>query len=58
MAYAFQWWVFAAFTLWMWWRMVLDAHRTPDEPDPDSTAAEFGGDQAGESVEPSGTVSA
>ncbi|WP_405070141.1 SURF1 family protein [Kribbella sp. NBC_01510] len=57
-AYAFQWWVFAAFTLWMWWRMVLDAHRTPAEPDPDSTEAESGDDQAGEPVEPSGTVSA
>ncbi|MGY4767844.1 SURF1 family protein [Kribbella sp. CWNU-51] len=57
-AYAFQWWVFAAFTLWMWWRMVLDARRTPDEPDPDSTASESGDDQAGEPVEPSGTVSA
>lgn len=29
-AYAFQWWIFAAFTLWMWARMVLDAHRSPD----------------------------
>ncbi|HWD80056.1 MAG TPA: SURF1 family protein [Kribbella sp.] len=29
-AYAFQWWIFAAFTLWMWARMVLDAHRTPE----------------------------
>ena len=57
-AYAFQWWVFAAFTLWMWWRMVLDAHRTPDEPDPDCTEAEAGDDQAEEPVEPSGTVSA
>ena len=54
-AYAFQWWVFAAFTLWMWWRMVLDAHRSANEPDPGSTE---GGDQAGEPVESSGTVSA
>lgn len=46
-AYAFQWWIFAAFTLWMWARMVLDAHRSPDEDD-----------RAGESVESSGTVSA
>jgi cytochrome oxidase assembly protein ShyY1 len=54
-AYAFQWWVFAAFTLWMWCRMVLDAHRSANEPDPGSTE---GGDQAGEPVESSGTVSA
>jgi cytochrome oxidase assembly protein ShyY1 len=26
-AYAFQWWIFALFTLWMWTRMVRDAHR-------------------------------
>lgn len=36
-AYAFQWWIFAAFTLWMWGRMVLDAHRSgdPDHQPPD-----------------------
>lgn len=45
-AYAFQWWIFAAFTLWMWGRMVLDAHRSDEE------------DQAEGDVEPSGTVSA
>jgi cytochrome oxidase assembly protein ShyY1 len=32
-AYAFQWWIFAAFTLWMWSRMVLDAHRSPAAPE-------------------------
>ncbi|TCO46204.1 cytochrome oxidase assembly protein ShyY1 [Kribbella antiqua] len=47
-AYAFQWWIFAAFTLWMWARMVLDAHRSVDEE----------ADAGEESVEPSGTVSA
>ncbi|MEV5960671.1 SURF1 family protein [Kribbella sp. NPDC051952] len=78
-AYAFQWWVFAAFTLWMWAKMVLDARRTPDDPEDSSDepgtspgtgpAAEqvgsgvaggrgAGEDQAGESVESSGTVSA
>lgn len=61
-AYAFQWWVFAAFTLWMWAKMVLDAHRSPDEPDVDAEAdpsdAPAGEDQAGEPVESSGTVSA
>lgn len=45
-AYAFQWWVFAAFTLWMWGRMVLDAHRSQFE------------DRDEEPVESSGTVSA
>jgi surfeit locus 1 family protein len=51
-AYAFQWWVFAAFTLWMWARMVLDARRA------DSAEALPVDDQAEESVESSGTVSA
>ncbi|TDO54876.1 cytochrome oxidase assembly protein ShyY1 [Kribbella sp. VKM Ac-2527] len=66
-AYAFQWWLFAAFTLWMWARVVLDAHR-PDpelaaelgaqpEPDPAGEPATEG-DRAQEPVEPSGTVSA
>ncbi|MGW7681359.1 SURF1 family protein [Kribbella sp. NPDC054772] len=60
-AYAFQWWIFAAFTLWMWVRMVLDAHRSPDEDDPDGedpAADGPAGDQAGAAVESSGTVSA
>jgi cytochrome oxidase assembly protein ShyY1 len=26
-AYAVQWWIFAAFVLFMWWRMMSDAHR-------------------------------
>jgi cytochrome oxidase assembly protein ShyY1 len=26
-AYAVQWWIFALFALWMWWRMVKDAHQ-------------------------------
>jgi surfeit locus 1 family protein len=46
-AYAFQWWIFAAFTLWMWGRMVLDAHRSGD-PDHQPPTPE----------DPSGTVSA
>ncbi|WBQ05509.1 SURF1 family protein [Kribbella sp. CA-293567] len=48
-AYAFQWWIFAAFTLWMWGRMVLDAHRSNDSED---------ADQPDDELEPSGTVSA
>ncbi|MFG1819111.1 SURF1 family protein [Kribbella sp. NPDC049174] len=31
-AYAFQWWIFAAFTLWMWTRMVLDTRRAEADP--------------------------
>jgi cytochrome oxidase assembly protein ShyY1 len=26
-AYALQWWIFALFALWMWWKMVRDDHR-------------------------------
>jgi len=26
-AYAVQWWVFAIFAMWMWWKMVRDEHR-------------------------------
>ncbi|WP_344211636.1 SURF1 family protein [Kribbella sancticallisti] len=37
-AYAFQWWIFAAFTLWMWGRMVLDAHRDKATPQPAALA--------------------
>lgn len=47
-AYAVQWWVFALFTLWMWARMLLDAHR--------SGAAESS-DAESSDGEPSGTVS-
>ncbi|NIK55475.1 SURF1 family protein [Kribbella shirazensis] len=66
-AYAFQWWIFAAFTLWMWARMVLDAHRDPEDTDPpdvpgpdgpDVDGAAVVGDRAEERVESSGTVSA
>lgn len=72
-AYAFQWWIFAAFTLWMWARMVLDARRSDGDPpsdgdptpDPESgsgsgSASRSGAldDQAEEPVESSGTVSA
>lgn len=32
-SYAAQWWVFALFALWLWWRMVRDAHRQ-DHPAP------------------------
>jgi cytochrome oxidase assembly protein ShyY1 len=69
-AYAFQWWIFAAFTLWMWGRMVLDAHRSegpepedsddPDRPGPDDSDQHRPGasDQPDDELESSGTVSA
>lgn len=31
-AYAVQWWVFAAFALWLWWRMVREAHERTAAP--------------------------
>ncbi len=66
-AYAFQWWIFAAFTLWMWTRMIQDTRRPestddpdpsdpdPASPDPDSSER---ADQAEEPAQSSGTVSA
>ncbi len=27
LSYAVQWWIFAAFGLWLWWRLVRDDHR-------------------------------
>lgn len=42
-AYAVEWWVFAGFALWVWWRSVRDEHRRndpwaqPDEPDGEAT---------------------
>ena len=52
-AYAFQWWIFAAFTLWMWARMVLDAHRSTDEPEDGGSPdrPESGGPVGGRSAE-------
>ncbi len=44
-AYAVQWWIFAAFAFWMWWRMVRDAAREHD----DGT-----GDTAGSAGDPRG----
>lgn len=32
LAYALQWWLFAGFALYMWWRMVSDAHATRAGP--------------------------
>lgn len=41
-AYAVQWWVFALFALWLWWRMVRDEHAretaaAPAAPEPATT---------------------
>ena len=33
LAYALQWWVFAAFSVFMWWRMVTDQVARSQEPD-------------------------
>ncbi len=49
-AYALQWWVFAAFALWMWGKMVRDEHRrttragtaAPIEPARPSAASQSG----------------
>jgi cytochrome oxidase assembly protein ShyY1 len=38
-AYAVQWWIFAVFALWMWARVVLDAHRAGDDQ-PSGTVSE------------------
>ena len=35
-AYALQWWVFAAFAVWMWWRMVRDEARRGENGERDS----------------------
>jgi cytochrome oxidase assembly protein ShyY1 len=50
-AYAFQWWIFAGFTLWMWGRMVLDARRSPDDADAESLKGNAGSSEG--SAEPS-----
>jgi cytochrome oxidase assembly protein ShyY1 len=38
-SYALQWWVFAGFGLFLWWRMVRDAARPPSAPSPTDPAA-------------------
>lgn len=25
--YAFQWWMFAAFVVWFWWKFIADSYR-------------------------------
>lgn len=47
-AYAVQWWVFAAFALWLWWRMVREQHERSTRE-----AATGGGDTAaGDTADP------
>lgn len=29
--YGFQWWIFAVFAAWFWWRFLRDQKRTEDE---------------------------
>jgi len=46
-AYAAQWWVFALFALWMWWRMVRDDHRKSRETEADDATPAHGIRDAG-----------
>jgi surfeit locus 1 family protein len=45
-AYAVQWWIFALFTVFMWWRMMTDTHRGRTEGD-DEGAGSAGAGGAG-----------
>jgi surfeit locus 1 family protein len=38
-AYAVQWWIFAAFALFMWWRMMTDDHRARSAQPPGTVSA-------------------
>ncbi len=42
LAYALQWWIFAAFAAYMWWRMVRDDLEAADEPDPERVTQDAG----------------
>ncbi|MBP6996917.1 MAG: SURF1 family protein [Phycicoccus sp.] len=39
LAYALQWWAFAIFALWMWWRMVRQAHAEEQEQEQEQEPA-------------------
>ncbi len=41
-AYAVQWWVFALFALWLWWRMVREEHRRQGAVEPGAAAGDNG----------------
>ena len=47
-AYAVQWWVFALFALWMWWRMVRDESRRAPAREAGDPASGEGGDAGGD----------
>ena len=40
LSYALEWWVFAAFALFVWWRVVRDTHRAEQLPPEDPPAAD------------------
>ncbi len=40
--YAVQWWVFAAFALWLWWRMVREEHIRQGDVEPEEPAGDNG----------------
>ena len=51
-SYAAQWWVFAVFALWMWWRMVRDEHRRSNPvDDPGETTEATKANEANEANE-------
>lgn len=41
-AYAVQWWVFALFALWLWWRMVREEHRREGAVEPQRVPGDNG----------------
>ncbi|MFP5347478.1 MAG: SURF1 family protein, partial [Actinomycetes bacterium] len=52
LSYALQWWVFAGFAVFLWWRMVRDSHlaalgETRDGDDADAADADEDGDDEG-----------
>jgi surfeit locus 1 family protein len=51
-AYAFQWWIFAAFALFMWWRMMRDAANDPAEIPAVTDLSEVDGGAGAGSTEP------
>jgi surfeit locus 1 family protein len=40
--YAVQWWVFAAFALWLWWRMVREEHVRQGDIEPEDATGDNG----------------
>lgn len=48
--YALQWWVFAGFVAFMWWRIVAEPASNGVESDPSASGGAPGGDRSGEPV--------